>query len=29
VEGLRRFNERDHTDRDPVGGAQTAGLRRA
>ena len=28
VEGLRRFNERDHPDRVPGGGAQTAGLRR-
>jgi enoyl-CoA hydratase len=28
LEGLRRFNERDHPDRDPAGGARTPGLDR-
>jgi enoyl-CoA hydratase len=28
LEGLRRFNERDHPDRDPAGNALTPGLRR-
>ncbi|MEX2105469.1 MAG: enoyl-CoA hydratase-related protein [Solirubrobacterales bacterium] len=28
IEGLRRFNERDHPDRDPAGSAATPGLRR-
>jgi enoyl-CoA hydratase len=29
LEGLRRFNERDHPDRDPAGGALTPGLARS